>query len=113
MRLKGEGEGESGVRGRGRGTGRSRSRAQDPPRGRGQGARGRGQGAGGRGRVASGAGVCGGHQQRSRLLRPPAEAVERVVGELRVEHPAREGDEEEGARGGAQQRGRIRAEELA
>jgi hypothetical protein len=83
--------------------------------GKGQGAGGRGQGAGGRGRgrVASGAGVCGGHQQRSRLLRPPAEAVERVVGELRVEHPAREGDEEEGARGGAQQRGRIRAEELA
>jgi hypothetical protein len=79
--------------------------------GKGQGAGGRGSG--GRGRVASGAGVCGGHQQRSRLLRPPAEAVERVVGELRVEHPAREGDEEEGARGGAQQRGRIRAEELA
>ena len=59
-----------------------------------------------------GRGGCSGHQQRSRLLRPPAEAVECVVGELRVEHPAREGDEEEGARGRAQQWARLRAEEL-
>ena len=105
---------QTGPGGGGMGWGQGGVGAAQGPRS-GQGARWQGgKGAGSkRGRVVRRAGWCGGHQERSRLLRPPTEAVERVVGELRVEDAAREGDEEEGARGGAQQRARLGAEELA